>query len=81
MDAHSLRRYAARVDRDASGAWLAAARRHPVITGLLVACTLAGAALGPLLLTEEWSLARRVLAGAMAGAGTALLVVATKLYD
>jgi hypothetical protein len=55
-------------------------RRHPVIVATIVACTLLGAGLGPWLLAEEWSLARRLAAGAVAGAGTGFLLVATKLY-
>ena len=54
--------------------------RHPYITGTFVVCTALGAALGLLLLTEEWSVIRRLLAGSVAGASTALLITATKLY-
>lgn len=57
------------------------ARRHPVITGVMVSCTLIGAALGLVLLTAEWSAARRLVAGAVAGAGTGLLITATKMLD
>ena len=57
------------------------ARRHPYITGTFVACTALGAALGLVLLTQEWSALRRLLAGSVAGASTALLMTATKLYD
>ena len=56
-------------------------RRHPVITSVMVGCTLIGAALGLALLTDEWSAARRLLAGAVAGAGTGLLITATKIFD
>ena len=63
----------------ARSAVLAALRRHPVVTGVIVACSLAGAVLGPELLTQDWSLARRVAAGAVAGAGTGLLLTATKM--
>jgi hypothetical protein len=56
------------------------ARRHPVIAGTLAATTLLGAVAGAVLLTGEWSLARRLLAGAVAGAGTGLLLTATKMY-
>jgi hypothetical protein len=50
-----------------------------VIAGLLIGCTVAGACLGAALLTDDWSLARRVAAGAVAGAGVALIVTATRL--
>ena len=57
------------------------ARRHPVITSVMLGCTLIRAALGFVLLTGEWSAARRLLAGAVAGAGTGLLITATKMFD
>jgi len=62
----------------APGAWTAL-RRHPIITATLLGCTLAGAVLGFYLLTEDWSVARRLAAGAIAGAGTGLLMTATKM--
>jgi hypothetical protein len=55
-------------------------RRHPVIASTVVATTVLGAVLGALLLTAEWSLARRIAAGAVAGAGTGFLLTATKMY-
>lgn len=55
-------------------------RRHPVISATLVATTVLGAALGAVYLTDDWSLARRIAAGAVAGAGTGFLLIATKLY-
>jgi len=59
-------------------AW-AALRRHPIITATMLGCTLAGAVLGFYLLTDDWSIARRLAAGAIAGAGTGLLMTATKM--
>jgi hypothetical protein len=53
--------------------------RHPVISATLLGCTALGAALGYYLLTGEWSAARRIAAGAVAGAGTGLLLTATKM--
>ena len=55
-------------------------RRHPVISTTLVVTTALGAVLGALFLTSEWSLARRIAAGAVAGAGTGFLLTATKMY-
>jgi len=52
-----------------------------VITGVFVACTLAGVLLGPAFLSPEWSLLRRVVAGGVAGAGIGLLITATKMFD
>jgi hypothetical protein len=52
-----------------------------VITAVFVGGTIAGMLLGPVFLNPEWSLLRRVLAGAVAGAGIGLLMTATKLFD
>jgi hypothetical protein len=54
-------------------------RRHPVIVAVMIGCTLLGAALGAAYLTADWSLVRRVAAGAVAGAGVGLLMTATKM--
>ncbi len=61
----------------ASGLW-GAIRRHPVMLATLLGCTLAGAVLGYYGLTDDWSIARRLAAGAQAGAGTGLLMTGTK---
>jgi hypothetical protein len=58
---------------------LARVRRHPVISGTLAACTIAGTVLGYLYLPAEWGFLHRSVAGAVAGAGTGLLVTATKM--
>lgn len=58
---------------------LASMKAHPIITGTLVTCILVGAAMGFGLLPEEWSLARRIAAGAFAGGGVGLTVTATKM--
>jgi hypothetical protein len=55
------------------------AATHPWITALFAVCALAGAVAGALYLPEDWPLARRLAAGAVAGAGSALLVTATRL--
>ncbi len=55
-------------------------RHHPVISAILLATTALGAVLGAFLLTGEWSLARRIAAGAVAGAGTGFLLTATKMF-
>ena len=60
-------------------AWLATLARHPVISAVLAACTLAGAAAGIALLDADWSVARRALAGCVGGAGVGLLLTATKM--
>jgi hypothetical protein len=52
---------------------------HPVIAATMLACTLLGAAIGWQLLGDDWSLARRLVAGAIGGAGTGFLITATKM--
>jgi hypothetical protein len=56
--------------------WLA---KHPIICAVVVVCIAIGAALGATLLTGEWSLARRIAAGAVAGAGVGLLITAPRI--
>jgi hypothetical protein len=53
--------------------------RHPVITAVLAVCTLGGALAGAWILDPEWSLARRLLAGAVGGAWIGIVVSATKM--
>jgi putative effector of murein hydrolase len=55
--------------------------RHPVITAVFVVCTVLGAVLGLTLLPVEWSVARRLAGGAVAGAGAGLLITVTKMFD
>ena len=45
----------------------------------MVACALVGATTGFFLLPEEWIVARRIAAGAVAGAGVGLTLTATKM--
>jgi len=54
-------------------------REHPVIGGVLLACTLAGAAGGLVLADPDWALWRRLIGGAVCGAGVGLAVTATKI--
>lgn len=55
------------------------ARGHPVVTTLIVSLAVLGAVLGGLYLSPEWTLLRRVAAGALSGAGIGFFVVATRL--
>ena len=59
--------------------WQGIVREHPIITAILVACTLVGAVVGDIYRYDEWSGARRVAAGAVAGAGVAFTVTATRM--
>jgi hypothetical protein len=54
-------------------------RLHPWISATLLVCTLAGAAAGLIWLSGEWSVARRLAAGAIAGGGFGFLLTATKM--
>ena len=56
-------------------------RRHPVLAVVFSLCIVSGAVLGVLYLPAEWSLARRVLGGVFAGAGTAVFLTVTRLFD
>jgi hypothetical protein len=62
-----------------SRGWQAAIAAHPVIFGVVISCISIGAVLGVLLLTDEWSLARRIAAGAVAGAGVGILITAPRI--
>ena len=54
-------------------------RAHPIISGILVGCVLVGVGLGLVLLPAEWALARRLAAGAVAGVGVGLTILATRM--
>jgi hypothetical protein len=69
------------LDRASQGGLWGTVRRHPVISGTLLGCTLVGAVLGFYLLSGEWSALRRVAAGAVAGGASAFVVTATKMFD
>lgn len=58
---------------------LAVIRSHPVISATIIGSTLLGVALGLGLLPDDWSLARRVAGGALAGAGCGLIVTAPRI--
>lgn len=59
--------------------WWAIFRRHPVITGVMVGCTVLGAIFGPAWMDADWSLLKRVLAGALCGAGIGILITAPRM--
>jgi hypothetical protein len=54
-------------------------RAHPVIASVVITCALGGAILGTLLLSPDWSLARRLAGGLVGGAGVGLLITATRM--
>jgi hypothetical protein len=59
--------------------WKAAIAAHPIIFGVAITCISIGAVLGVFLLTDEWSLARRIAAGAVGGAGVSILITAPRI--
>lgn len=62
-----------------AGGWKAAIAAHPVISGVIISCISIGAVLGVFLLTDEWSLARRIAAGVVGGAGVGILITAPRI--
>ena len=65
--------------KPASSGWRAVVREHLVIAGVVAACVTLGAVSGAYLLTDDWSLVRRLAAGAVAGAGVGLLITAPRI--
>jgi hypothetical protein len=53
--------------------------RHPIIVGVLVGSTLLGLVLGVFLLPQEWTVVRRILGGAVSGAGCGLICTAPRI--
>lgn len=62
-----------------SAPWWSLFRKHPVISGVMIGCTLLGAVLGPLWMDPAWSLLKQALAGALCGAGVGLLITAPRM--
>jgi hypothetical protein len=59
--------------------WRGVIAAHPVIFGFTVTCISVGAVMGVFLLTDEWSVARRVAAGIVGGAGVSILITAPRI--
>jgi hypothetical protein len=64
---------------DTTRGWKAAISAHPIIFGVIIACITIGAVLGVFMLTDEWSLARRIAAGVVGGAGVGILITAPRI--
>jgi hypothetical protein len=62
-----------------SRGWKATIAAHPIIFGVITSCISIGAVLGVFLLTDEWSLARRIAAGVVGGAGVGILITAPRI--
>jgi hypothetical protein len=56
-------------------------RGHPWLTAVLIGCSVLGAVIGALNLSADWSITRRAVGGAVAGAGVALIVTAARMLD
>ena len=56
-------------------------RRHPWITAIFVVGTALGTLLGALVLPEDWTLARRLIGGAVSGAGVGVFITDTRLFE
>ncbi len=55
------------------------AKEHPLIAIMLLGLSAAGALAGFVWLPPDWSVLRRLAAGAVAGVGIALLLMATRI--
>lgn len=64
---------------DTTRGWKAAIAAHPIIFGVVIACISIGAVLGVFVLASEWSLARRIAAGVVGGAGVGILITASRI--
>ena len=56
-------------------------RRHPILVAIFAACMLLGVGLGVVYLPEDWSLPRRIAGGVFGGAGVAIFLTVTRLFD
>ncbi len=59
--------------------WKAAITAHPIIFGVVITCISIGTVLGVFILTDEWSLARRIAAGVVGGAGVGILITTPRI--
>jgi RsiW-degrading membrane proteinase PrsW (M82 family) len=60
--------------------WISAITRHPVISAILVVCTLTGAVVGyAFLVSAAGSPLQAIVGSAVGGAGVGLLITATRL--
>lgn len=56
-------------------------RRHPILVAVFVLCIALGATLGMYYLPADWPAARRIAGGVFAGAGVAVFLTVTRLFD
>lgn len=56
-------------------------RQHPILVAVFVVCIALGAVLGMLYLPADWPAFRRIAGGVFAGAGVAVFLTVTRLFD
>ena len=54
-------------------------RAHPIIAGVMLFCTIAGAVVGYSVLSGDWSATRRIVGGAAGGFGVGLLITGMRM--
>ncbi len=54
-------------------------RSYPIITSVIVGCTLLGMVLGLIYVPEGWTIARKIAGGALSGAGCGLIITAPRI--
>jgi len=62
-----------------SGSLWRGLRAHPVLTSVMLGCTLIGVVLGYEVLSPEWATWRRLVGGAVGGAGVGLTITAARM--
>jgi hypothetical protein len=56
-------------------------RQHPILVAIFAICIVLGAVLGAYYLPAEWPAFRRIAGGVFAGAGVAVFLTVTRLFD
>jgi len=59
--------------------WMATMKAHPIITAVMVTCTVLGVILSLKLAPSEWGLFRRIVAGVCAGAFSGICICAPRM--
>lgn len=56
-----------------------ALRSHPIIASVIAGSILLGAVVGVFVFSTDWTISRRLLGGALAGAGVGFIVTANRI--
>ena len=59
--------------------WRQLISEHPLIASFMLACTLGGAVLGFFVLSDDLSVIRRLVGGAVGGGGVGFMLTATRM--